>query len=419
MRRGRLLAGLIFVVVIVVGWWRWWTPVEVVNEMAGERFEVSAVRVNVYLWANGYGNPGEKLRIVYTDQAQEGVVYGGEWGVWASMGARVNGKTTELWLHYSKEALDGLRGRMGEFDRQLYGYLCVGLDENKPDPLVCFERAGTYMERVADGWGEMVRLNQGRSWRLVGQAWAQSCGGRIPCGGWSVQCSCSVSGYDHQCSRNGAACGPSDAGTCSGCRTVCDTSLNNINCSSLGSETLCNNNGGIGSCGVSCNNSADNFCSWGGGGTIGCSTSSQCPGGQCCRNSTCTTNCGGPACDPSFRVYCPAGTTRQAQILRTTCVPRGQLYWCDGYLGDAQTFVNPNAGHGDCNCETIPGECYRRCPACSITCEPDSVVCEGRLINTHACTSPCAVTAPTNVRITPGSTYATALLEWTPGSGGI
>lgn len=49
MGRGRLLAGLIFVVaVIVAGWWRWWTPVEVVNEMAGERFEVSDWRVNAH-----------------------------------------------------------------------------------------------------------------------------------------------------------------------------------------------------------------------------------------------------------------------------------------------------------------------------------------------------------------------------------
>lgn len=274
------------------------------------------------------------------------------------------------------------------------------------------------MDRVADGWGEMVKLNQGRSWRLVEQAWAQSCGGRIPCGGWSVQCSCSVSGYDHECSANGRRCGPGEAGTCSGCRSVCDTSLNNINCSSLGSESQCNSLGGIGSCGISCNNSADNFCSWGGGGTTGCTTSSQCPGSQCCRGGVCRSNCEGPACDDRYMVNCELGTTRQAQILRTECVPKGQLYWCSGYLGNAQTFVNPGATHGDCNCETIEGDCYFPCPVCARTCEPPSVVCEGRLINTHACTSPCAVTPPTNVRITPGSTYATAVLTWTPGSGG-
>lgn len=42
------------------------------NEITGERFVVSDWRVNAFLWANGYGRGGERVRVVYTSEVQEG-----------------------------------------------------------------------------------------------------------------------------------------------------------------------------------------------------------------------------------------------------------------------------------------------------------------------------------------------------------
>lgn len=64
----------------------------------------------------------------------------------------------------------------------------------------------------------------------------------------------------------------------------------------------------------SCNNAAcpsdyvkDFDCEWvssgscGGGTGTGCTSNSQCPSGQCCRNGVCSTNCEGPTCNSSTR----------------------------------------------------------------------------------------------------------------------
>jgi hypothetical protein len=403
-----------------------WVRVEVVNELAGREVVVSGWQTNVYVQVQGYGGRARQIVARYTDEVQEGMRFTGDGGVvltsmgavWQSVGV------VEVRSQYLEEHLPAADG----LERDWYAYLCLVLDAERHDWEACYGKADAYL----DGWGRWL---PGRAAGLKGQAWAQSCGGRIPCGGWVNQCTCSAGGA--VCTNVNGECGPGNAGRCENCQTVCDTSLNNINCSSLGSESQCNSLGGIGSCGISCNNSADNFCSWGGGGTTGCTTSSQCPGSQCCRGGVCRSNCEGPACDDRYMVNCPLGTTRQAQILRTDCVPKGQMYWCNNYLGNAQTYnttrrenVSGNTPPGECSCNWTPSGCADECDqwwtnpntgketCIRRECWEGSWSCDGRYVNTHACTSPCAVTPPTNVRITLGSTYATAVLTWTPGSGG-
>lgn len=68
-----------FAILAGVAWW-WWTPVTVENEIPGERFVVSDWRVNVFMWASGYGQGGERVRVVYTTESQEGVVFKGSGG---------------------------------------------------------------------------------------------------------------------------------------------------------------------------------------------------------------------------------------------------------------------------------------------------------------------------------------------------
>lgn len=81
MRRSRWIYLLLVMAVVLLGlgWWKW-TPVTVENEIPSERFVVSDWRVNAFMWANGYGQGGERVRVVYTSESQEGVVFeGGRW----------------------------------------------------------------------------------------------------------------------------------------------------------------------------------------------------------------------------------------------------------------------------------------------------------------------------------------------------
>jgi hypothetical protein len=139
-----------------------------------------------------------------------------------------------------------------------------------------------------------------------------------------------------------------------------------------------------------------------GGGTTGCTSNSQCGSGQCCRNGSCTTSCGseGPSCNDSYKVWCPAGTTRTNTVRRTTCIHQDAIYWCSYTLGTAQEYVDPNTRNRDCECTVIPGDCHRPCPSCVLQCEPDYYDCRGKLVREYYCTEPCTNAVPTAPALT-------------------
>ncbi len=138
------------------------------------------------------------------------------------------------------------------------------------------------------------------------QAYA-GCSGTIPCGADETDCICSVGGG--ACSYSGQTCG--GVGTCS-CSTTCDETQNSLNCSSLSSQQLCNEQGDLSSCSAKCSVSRPDgdYCLWSGGGA----TATPVPTSATCGNGTCGS---GESCS-----NCPADC---GACGNDNCIVRGKI----------------------------------------------------------------------------------------------
>jgi len=244
----------------VFGFWikLWLVSFNVTNSIPGYSFKVSTIMTNLYLYSQGY-RPGniQKVSIIFTTEEQGTVrFYSGD-DIFSSMGAKRVGNEVKFYIQYSQEAFREMQTETNMVNRDLYAYLCLAFDQDKPGRDVCYQKADSYMERLSRFLPfEIVSANKKFSLKLVKDVLA-GCSGTIPCGGWVSKKYCSGDNT-FECSTNNDCAYV--GGTCSVTKTVCDTSLNNLSCSGV-NQSVCNTSG-VNQCYISCNNSSETFCTW-------------------------------------------------------------------------------------------------------------------------------------------------------------
>lgn len=139
-----------------------------------------------------------------------------------------------------------------------------------------------------DMWGRLAGVVTGQiermqDWRLVGQAYAQTCGGNWKCGANWKECKCSNSGAACLESEDGKPCG-SVQGTCN-CNTICVQNEGALN-SCDASYGQCKPPGTNGNCSQCL---AVNTCGWSGSNPTP-TTPASCGNGTCGSGESCS-NC--------------------------------------------------------------------------------------------------------------------------------
>lgn len=283
------------------------------NDIPGYNFGVSSLSGNLFLYTQKYntrlGNKDFKnIKVVFTTETQNDVRLMLDEGdvPTSSMGVSSANNILVIKEQYSQNALRNImnatkiQGHEINPDQDLYMYLCMIFDPAKPGRDICYQKAGRYIQELKNFYPiKFVNTTKKISLRLVGKVSA-GCSGTIPCGG-------TVSGYfcsDGKTKCTGAGTQCQNANNTFGIclyRSTCDLSLNNLNCSSISSESLCRN-AGIDECYVACNNSAENFCTWSNPTCSQCGTYPNCYNSYCDSNKCaygCSSNtCDGGVCNP-------------------------------------------------------------------------------------------------------------------------
>ena len=314
---------------------------------------------NLFLYTQGYntglqGIDYKKIDIVFTSTKQDAVRLMLENGdtPTSSMGVGARGNTLIIKEQYSQNALISIMNgsNIQDFkinpDQDLYTYLCMVFDPAKPGRDACYQKAGDYIKKLGN-FPPIRFVNTAKkiSFNLVGKVSA-ACYGTIQCGGELTGFFCADK---TKCRPGGTPC--SDGSSCI-TRTICDLSLNNINCSAVTNQNTCNNDSGVRNCYIKCNTSAENFCSWSsGGGTYTCSTN----GGTCAATGTCPEGLhidASVGTCPSGQNCCigpsttPAPTSMTMQVVVGLDKNRNGIF-DDGYY---QVIEDPV----DTNCGTFP-----------------------------------------------------------------
>jgi hypothetical protein len=297
------------------------------NNIPGYNFAVSGLLANLFIYRQGYHTDIKKVKVIFTTEEQQDVrllLEEGS-GSTASLGVTKEGNSFTFWEQYSQKALttalgntEIVKGYKINFDEDQYAYLCLVMDPARPGRDECYQKAKDYMVKLGNfPLLKMVRNVWKLGFKLVGDVMAQ-CAGTIPCGG-------TMSGM--RCSNNHLPCPCSGGGTCQ-LETWCDVTLNNLNCSDLGNQSLCISAASCASCYIKCNINCTTppYCGWGGGGP---------PPGGCQYFHHCSDQCGVPCGG--------AGT----------CAPLQRCQWME-----SDHTCDPNYTNYSCTSNT------EECPAC-------------------------------------------------------
>lgn len=234
------------------------------NQQALGQFQVNSIPVNVYLWRTGYWRQVNRIKLVYTNE-QIPITYElmnqGESVL--KLNTQREGKSVTVQISYNAVKFSDVSANPNWLSNDLLAGICLALTD-KPKMVAvdeCYLQASEFNQWAQDNnIGRTVTSRSSRSWSLVGQAYAQSCSGTIPCGHDARDCTCPNTG---ESCMSGTSCG--GIYTCQCGDWYCEeNSINNLACSSLTEQSVCTT-GGYNRCTNQCtvgNRPAEIFCTW-------------------------------------------------------------------------------------------------------------------------------------------------------------